>query len=151
MLNNWFDMSEENKPIVQVPPPAEGSPVAPVAPIVPPLAAVVIKDDSPKALRELLEKNLKWSQIIYEQNRKINSKLMWMSIADWVRIGLILAPIVIAALLLPSLWRSFTTNYGDLLNSSDADKTYSSSASARLLELLPLNSAERDQLKAIIK
>ncbi len=29
------------------------------------------KDTSPHALRELLEKNLKWSHLIFEQNRRI--------------------------------------------------------------------------------
>src|SRR6266545_1099938 len=49
----------------------------------PPVEAVK-KDVSPEALRELLEKNLKWSQIIYEQTRKINSKLFWKTVWGWL-------------------------------------------------------------------
>jgi hypothetical protein len=34
-----------------------------------------VKDTSPHALRELLEKNSKWSHLIYEQNKRTNKKM----------------------------------------------------------------------------
>jgi hypothetical protein len=46
----------------------------------------VVKDTSPLALRELIEKNLKWSQILYEQNRRINRKLLWTAFARWLQV-----------------------------------------------------------------
>jgi hypothetical protein len=46
----------------------------------------VVKDTSPLALRELIEKNLKWSQILYEQNRRINRKLFWTAVARWIQL-----------------------------------------------------------------
>lgn len=49
-----------------------------------------VKDVSPLALRELIEKNLKWSQILYEQNRRINRKLLWMLVARWLQILIVL-------------------------------------------------------------
>lgn len=45
-----------------------------------------VKDVSPLALRELMEKNLKWSQILYEQNRRINRKLFWAAVARWIQL-----------------------------------------------------------------
>lgn len=65
----------------------------------------VVKDVSPLALRELIEKNLKWSQILYEQNRRINRKLLWMVVARWVQVlialgivgtGIIYAPRILS-------------------------------------------------------
>ncbi len=50
------------------------------------------------SLKELVEKNLKWSQIIYEQNRKINNKLLWIALGGWVKILLILLPLIAAIL-----------------------------------------------------
>jgi hypothetical protein len=69
-------------------------------------------------LKELLEKNLKWSQIIYEQNRKLNNKLLWAAIASWMRILLIVIPLIAALLFLPPLLKDVWSQYGDLLGVS---------------------------------
>lgn len=118
-----------------------------------PKEAVVLptpKDTSPGALRDLLEKNLKWSQIIYEQNRKLNNKLIWAAIAGWLRLALIVMPLIAAIIFLPTLLKSFMSNYGDLFRSSGGGQGATSSLQ-KLLELLPINSPERDQLKTILK
>ncbi len=46
-------------------------------------------------LRELLEKNIKWSQVIYHQNRKIQRRLTWMTIGSYLRLFLILLPLIV--------------------------------------------------------
>ena len=74
------------------------------------------KDVSPEALRELLEKNLKWSQIIYEQNRKINSKLFWTAFANWTRLVIMLAAFGAAAWFLPPIVASAIQRYNQILS-----------------------------------
>lgn len=91
------------------------------APAVPPLqSATPPKDVSPEALRELLEKNLKWSQIIYEQNRKINSKLFWTAFASWVRLTILVGAFAVAAWYLPPLVGSMIQRYNELLSDPTA-------------------------------
>lgn len=80
-----------------------------------------IKDTSPQALRELLEKNLKWSHIIYEQNRRLHSKLLWGLIANWLRLVLVAVPIILGIWFFPSFLRKIkaeASNYGHTTTSS---------------------------------
>lgn len=120
------------------------------------------KDASPEALRELLEKNLKWSQIIYEQNRKINGKLFWYAFSGWLRVFLILVPLVLAVWFLPPLLKNMLGQYqeimGGLLGAPGGNKSavgalkdVSPSSLEQLLKILPLNSAQQEQLKTILK
>jgi len=95
------------------------------------------------SIQELLEKNLKWSQIIYEQNRKINRKLTWAAIAGWLRLILILAPLVLALLYLPPILKDVWNNYSDVLGlveSSGVDKADSSKLN-ELIKLFNLSSS----------
>jgi hypothetical protein len=46
------------------------------------------KDTSPHALRELLEKNLKWSHLIFEQNRRILRVVVLILLAVGLAMGL---------------------------------------------------------------
>lgn len=78
---------------------SEAKPAAPVA--------------TEPATRELVEKNLKWSQIIYEQNRKINRKLSWILFAGWLRFLLIAVPLLLAFWFLPPLIRQLGASYGN--------------------------------------
>lgn len=64
-------------------------------------------------LPELMEKNLKWSQIIYEQNRKINRQLSWILFIGWLRFLLIAVPLVLAFWFLPPLIRQWGSVYGN--------------------------------------
>jgi hypothetical protein len=101
-----------------------------------------------------LEKNLKWSQIIYEQNRKINNKLMWTAVAGWVRVFLILVPLVVAAWFLPPLVKDLQDTYGSLLGgktTSIAPSSLAPSSIDQLLKILPLDPAKQEQLKALLK
>ena len=103
-------------------------------------------------LKELLEKNLKWSQIIYEQNRKINNKLMWAAIGGWLRLVLILAPLIWAVWFLPPLVNKFMKNYGNLLGvKTDLTQSVPSGSLEQIMKLLPLDPAKQEQLKSLLK
>ncbi len=113
------------------------------------------KNDSPKTdnaiIKELLEKNLKWSQIIYEQNRKINNKLMWSAIASWFRILLIVVPLILAIWFLPPLIQGLQNTYGSLFGGKSSSTTPNSSSIDQLLKILPLDPAKQEQLKMLLK
>ncbi|KKW34329.1 MAG: hypothetical protein UY79_C0002G0024 [Parcubacteria group bacterium GW2011_GWA2_53_21] len=108
------------------------------------------KDASPLALRDLLEKNLKWSQIIYEQNRRINSKLLWAAAANWLRLLVIIVPLIWAVWYLPSILKGLQNKYGLFLNAAAKGQLSSSSVNS-LLDVLPINAVEREQLKAMLQ
>ena len=118
--------------------------------IVPKTTTPVLEKTSPDTVKELLEKNLKWSQIIYEQNRKLNNKLLWMAVSSWLRMLLIVVPLILGILYLPSLFQKLQGQYGSLLNSAATGKTSPDSIES-LLKILPLNDIQRQQLKTILK
>ncbi len=105
------------------------------------------------SLKELIEKNLKWSQIIYEQNRKLNGKLLWMAVSSWVKIFIILIPLVAAGIFLPPLFKNIWSQYGDWLgmSSSDEQQTKSTNSMEGLIKMLNLDPAKQEQLKALLK
>lgn len=107
----------------------------------------LVKDVSPAALRDLLEKNLKWSQIIYEQNRKINNKLFWSTFAGWLRLLVLVVPIILAIWFLPPLLSGIMSTYGNLLNPTAAG---SKSSIQDLLKILPLSPAQEAQIKSLL-
>jgi len=105
-------------------------------------------------LQKLVEKNLKWSQIIYEQNRKINSKLFWMSVFGWIKALIIIIPIVLAILFLPPLVTGWVERYNGILGNTaitGAGLNASTTQLDKLLQLLPLDTAQKEQLKAMLK
>lgn len=65
--------------------------------------------------KELLEKNLKWAEMIYAQNKHINNKLRLVLIGSSLRFLLILIPIVLALIFVPPFLRSFSESYGSFL------------------------------------
>lgn len=107
------------------------------------------KVDEISVLRELMEKNLKWSQIIYEQNRKINNKLLWSAIADWIRLVVIMVPLILALLYLPPFIRNIQERYMQIFSGST--EVGRSQSIKDLLNLLPLSNSQREQVKAMIK
>ena len=109
----------------------------------------VVKQEPP-GLRELIEKNLKWSQIIYEQNRKINNKLLWASIFGWFKIILIVAPLILAYIYLQPMLKGVLKQYGSLLGL--AEQTGAKPAAVEsLLKMFNLDPAKQEQLKALLK
>lgn len=98
-------------------------------------------------LKELLEKNLKWSQIIYEQNRRISRKLAWAAVASWLRFLIIAVPIILGLLYLPPLIRQYRC-----LFKKDASCPKNSGASFdNLLKSLPFDQSQRVKLQEILK
>lgn len=109
-------------------------------------------DKSEASLKELIEKNLKWSQIIYEQNRKINNKLLWSAIADWLRMLLIAVPLVLGLIFLPPLFKGVVSQYGDLLGNGSAAPGAQQSSLDNIFKLFTnLDPAKQEQLKALFK
>lgn len=70
-----------------------------------------LKNVDHKTLEALLTKHLKWSQLIYEQNQKIEKRLLWMAIAGYVRLAIILIPLILAIVYLPPLLSNFLEQY----------------------------------------
>jgi hypothetical protein len=110
-----------------------------------------LKDTSPAALRELLEKNLKWSQIIYEQNRRINSKLFWGAIGSWFRIILFFAVLTGSALFLSPFFKQFIDVYNSFARQAAVGPISPTSSIESVLKFLPLDTAQKDQLKTFLK
>lgn len=110
----------------------------------------VVKPET--SLKELMEKNLKWSQIIYEQNRKINNKLLWTAIAGWLKVLLILVPLVLAVLFLGPLLKNVIAQYNDLLGKDSTSSSGTNQNSMdNFLKLFNLDPAKQEQLKTLLK
>ena len=103
-------------------------------------------------INELLTNNLKWSQIIYEQNRKINRKLFWASFFDYLKIAIIIVPLIIGFVyLLPGINNLLRTV--DIFSGTDICKngTIQQGASIdALLDQLPFDQAKKEQIKALL-
>lgn len=131
-------------------PPANSEQPAENAPLMAP-----IKDTSPLALRELLEKNLKWSQIIYEQNRKIKNALVWKAVASWMWfIVLVVLPTVGTFWIYQNreLYRKdFEQTLGKIMQQFfENEKAASSSQINDMIKnLLPLNAAQKEQFDSM--
>lgn len=106
------------------------------------------KPGKEETLKDLLEKNLKWSQIIYEQNRKLNHKLIWSAIASWLRLLIILVPLVLAILYLPRIIRDARYQYENMSGNKNAGLAPSFD---NFLKIFNLDPAKQEQLKALLK
>lgn len=102
-------------------------------------------------INELLTNNLKWSQIIYEQNRKINRKLFWASFFDYLKMALIVIPLVIGFFyLLPSM-NNLLQTVGALSMTQDGTLNQQGVSLDALLNQLPFDQAKKEQLKALLR
>lgn len=104
-----------------------------------------------KSLEEMLEKNLKWSQIIYEQNRRISRRLLWSLIAGWVKWILVAVIIVLSIWYAWPIYRTFQAQYSAIVNQMDPTKPLDKAGLEKVLQMLPLNSASQEQIKALLK
>ena len=96
-------------------------------------------------LKSLVEKNLKWSQVIYEQNKKIKRRLnliIWGGALKWL---LILAPIIIGIILLPPLIKPYWDQYLGLVKGISSVGAKTNVASEALKNVSP------SQLQEVIK
>lgn len=78
------------------------------------------KDD----LRSLVEKNIKWTEVVYEQNRKIMRRLNLMVLANYLRLALIVVPIIFAIIYLPPLLQELWKNYSALIGSAGGQTAF---------------------------
>ncbi len=69
-------------------------------------------------LTVLIEKNIKWSQVIYNQNRKIQRRLSWIVFGSYLRLFLILIPVILGIIYLPPLISDFWAQYGSAVGAS---------------------------------
>ena len=72
-------------------------------------------DQSGDTLKDLVEKNIKWSQVIYEQNRGIKRRLTWVVIGSYLRLLMIVVPLILAFIYLPPLLKDLFAQYSSLL------------------------------------
>ena len=114
---------------------------------------VSVTDKPEPSLKELIEKNLKWSQIIYEQNRKINSKLLWTAIANWLRLLLLAASAVLTILFLWPMLKGVFSQYSYLLGKNSTGNSTSTNQNSMddFLKLFNLDPAKQEQIKALLK
>lgn len=103
-----------------------------------------ITDTSSHALRELLEKNLKWSHIIYEQNRRLHTKLMWSLVANWLRLTIIAVPIILGLWFFPGFLRKI--KHQNFISTSTTSATFEG-----VIEKLPLSNGEKEGLSSLLK
>lgn len=150
---------EKDNPIEQLEKEASAEPVAgPVSSAVslPEKPELSKKEDTSKEkpeanLREMLEKNLKWSQIIYEQNRRISRRLLWSLIVGWVKWALIIIFIILSVWYAWPIYRSFQSQYSSIVNQLDPTKPIDKAGLEKILNMIPINSAQQEQIKALLK
>jgi len=68
-------------------------------------------------IKELLEENLEYTEEIYKMVKKIRRQMLWQRVTGIIYLILILAPIFLAIIYLPSLLKQFLSTYGGLLPS----------------------------------
>jgi hypothetical protein len=66
-------------------------------------------------LKELIEKNIKWSQVIYNQNKQIKHRLTMITVLAWLKVFLIVVPIILGIIYLPPLIKEIWGQYGQML------------------------------------
>lgn len=66
-------------------------------------------------LRGLIEKSIKLSEDVYEQNKKINKRLRNMVWGSYLRLALILIPIIIGIIYLPAYFSQIIEQYKNVL------------------------------------
>ncbi|MEK7083712.1 MAG: hypothetical protein AAB932_00570 [Patescibacteria group bacterium] len=70
------------------------------------------------SLQELVEKNIKWSEVIYHQNKSIKRRLLWIVIGDYLRLAIIVVPIILGIIYLPPLISAYIGQLQALLDPS---------------------------------
>lgn len=103
-----------------------------------------------KSIVELLEKNLKWSQIIYEQNRRIGRRLLWTVIATWFKWAVIIIIFVIGTIYAFPFIKDLPYQY-NIASSLLSGKSIDSSVLENILDTIPLSEAQQEKIKAMSK
>jgi len=80
------------------------------------MAEEKIEEEKKLGVEEMMVKNLQWSQLIYEQNKKIQHRLTLIVITKYIWIALVVIPTILGFIYLPTLLEQFTKQYSGLLN-----------------------------------
>ncbi len=72
-----------------------------------------------KELKELAEKNIKLSEEVLELSKKINGFVIWQRIFGVIKILIIIVPIILGIMYLPSLLGGVLDTYKELLGLGD--------------------------------
>ncbi len=73
------------------------------------------KRSSDEDLRRMVEKNLKLTEDLHEKVKKINRFVVWSQIMGFIKIVLILGPIIIGIIFLPPLLKDVFKEYRQIL------------------------------------
>ncbi len=76
---------------------------------------------------------------------------MCMAIASWVKLFIILVPLILAIFFLPPILKDVWSQYGQLLGVGDADPSQKTNSFDSVIKLLNLDPAKQEQLKALLK
>ena len=82
-----------------------------------------MKESDNNGLVSLLEKNVALSQAIFEQNKKIKRRLALVLVGDYLRLALLIVPIILGAIFLPPLLKDWFGAYAELLNPPQSSAT----------------------------
>ena len=107
-------------------------------------------DTNISALQELIEKNIKWSQVIYEQTKKTNHRLTIMAIGSYLRLLLILVPLIFALIYLPPLFKELMNTYGSLLGGDGGNSGFMDNLNA-IMKDYKGSGIEVNQVKELLK
>ncbi|MCX6782306.1 MAG: hypothetical protein NTW66_04300 [Candidatus Magasanikbacteria bacterium] len=102
-------------------------------------------------LRDLLEKNLKWSQIIYEQNRRISRRLLWSSIFSWFKWIIFIGALVWGTWYVWPMARNLMAQYEALTSGVSSGQKLDQPTLDKILKMIPLTDTEKEQIKAMNK
>jgi len=67
------------------------------------------------SIEKMIQENIDWSKKVYEQNQSIKRRLLYMVIGNYLRLALILIPLIIGAIYLPSLLGQALDQYKSVL------------------------------------
>ena len=67
-------------------------------------------------LRDLLEENLKYTKEIWRISKKTKRYIIWVQILDWIKIILIVAPIILGIIYLPALIQMMQAGINEMIN-----------------------------------
>ncbi|OGH71859.1 MAG: hypothetical protein A2921_03330 [Candidatus Magasanikbacteria bacterium RIFCSPLOWO2_01_FULL_43_20b] len=103
-------------------------------------------DEGAVTLKDLVEKNIKWSQVIYEQNRGIKRRLTLLLVGGYLKLLLIVVPLILAFIYLPPLLKDLFAQYSSLLGGLSG-----ASNGGQLDVGSILNQVSPDQIQQIMK
>lgn len=71
-----------------------------------------------ESLQSLIEENIAISEKIFKQNKKIIRHMRWQTAGGYLRLLLIVVPIILAAIYLPPILKPYMEQMRDLLETS---------------------------------